>query len=204
MELLEAIKTRKSVRSYDPAVTIPTAEIEKILNLALLAPSGNNLQPWKVVVIRNQEIKNKLKGAAFGQEQVAEAPVVFALLGDRNGHHAAKKIYDLAVAAGFMTQEAKVEGLSKLEALYGSLDMNKIERKAIIDTSLLAMNLMLVVKEFGYDSVPMCGYNPTEVSNILELPDNLFPIMLLPVGKAQKPAHNTVRLALDDVVRFID
>ncbi len=203
MELLDVIKARKSVRYYDKEVKITREEIRQMIEEAALAPSGNNIQPWRIVAIEDQATKEALKGAAFGQQQVADAPVVFAFFAKKDAYKSVDVIYEMAVQAGYMTKEAKEQGLENMLTFYGNANAALVERNVIVDTSLLAMQMMLVVKNHGYDSVPMSGFNSAEISKVLGMDDSMIPIMILPVGKALKPAHDTVRLTVEDITTFI-
>lgn len=203
MELLDVIKARKSVRYYDADVKIARTEIEQMIAEAALAPSGNNIQPWRVVAVENQEVKEQLKKAAFGQQQVADAPVVFAFFAKKDAYKSVDAIYEMAVEAGYMTAEAKEQGIENMLTFYGNANPALVERNVVVDTSLFAMQMMLVVKNHGYDSVPMSGFSSQEISKVLGMDDSFIPIMILPVGKAIKPAHNTVRLSVKDITTFI-
>lgn len=79
MNVLEAIKTRRSVRKYKPE-PISDKDLKKILEAAQLAPSAGNKQPWKFVVVRDEEMKGKLAEVARKQLWIAEASVVIAAL----------------------------------------------------------------------------------------------------------------------------
>lgn len=59
MDLLTAIQTRVSIRDYkeDP---VPEEIIQQLLDAAIRAPSGENLQPWKFIIIKDAEIKEKI------------------------------------------------------------------------------------------------------------------------------------------------
>ena len=61
MELLEAIKTRKSIRNYKPTA-IPKETLEEILSIASRAPSALNTQPWEIFVIAGEVLENIKKG----------------------------------------------------------------------------------------------------------------------------------------------
>lgn len=82
MEVLEAIKKRRSIRRFDTSKQVSDEQVEKILEAARWAPSAGNLQSWFFVVIKNQEVKNQLTGAAWGQDFIAEAPVVIISCAD--------------------------------------------------------------------------------------------------------------------------
>ncbi|GBU11031.1 NAD(P)H nitroreductase [Erysipelotrichaceae bacterium] len=204
MEFKEIIKTRKSVRYFDQTKNITKGEIVVMLEEAMRAPSGNNLQPWRVFAVTNKVVKEQLKAAAFGQTQVTEAPVVFVFFAKKDGYKSAGAVYDLAIEAGFMTAEAKAKGLENMLAFYENAAPEIVERNAVVDTSLLAMQMMLVVKDHGYDSVPMSGYNSAKIAEVLGVGPELVPIMMLPVGVAAKKAHDTIRFAAEEVTIFID
>lgn len=80
MDLYETIKLRKSVRKYrrDP---VPEESLKKILNAARMAPTAENFQPWKIIVVTDEDIKRKLVPACNNQRFVAEAPVVLVACG---------------------------------------------------------------------------------------------------------------------------
>jgi nitroreductase len=83
MDVFEAIKGRRSIRSFKPE-SISDADLEKILEAGISAPSAGNCQPWEFVIIRDQKIKQKLVQAARGQSFLAEAPVVIVICADVN------------------------------------------------------------------------------------------------------------------------
>ena len=62
-DILEVIKTRKSIRRYKPD-PIPDEMLDKILEAARWAPTGENYQPWRFIVIKNPETKNKIGNLA--------------------------------------------------------------------------------------------------------------------------------------------
>jgi nitroreductase len=73
-DLIDAIKERRSIREFEDT-PIPDATIGRLLESAHLAPSAGNLEPWKFIVVKQDEIKEKLSQAAYGQESLNSAPV---------------------------------------------------------------------------------------------------------------------------------
>src|SRR3972149_6350603 len=74
MEVLEAIKQAKSVSKFRPD-PIPEQKIQTVLNAARLAPSVENLQPWKFIAVTDEDAKRKLAGMVTNG-RLLEAPVV--------------------------------------------------------------------------------------------------------------------------------
>ena len=69
MDVSEAIKKRRSIRKFKPD-PIPEEKIRLLLESARLAPSGTNTQPWRFVVIKDNDTKKKLQEAEIGRAHV--------------------------------------------------------------------------------------------------------------------------------------
>ncbi|MCK4232401.1 nitroreductase family protein [candidate division WOR-3 bacterium] len=114
MDVAKAIRDRRSVRSYENK-DIPQEVLLKVLEAARLAPSANNRQPWKFVVVREAAKRKALAKAAKEQQFVAEAPVVIAAvaLEPERTMTCGVPTYavDLAIAVDHMTLAAVQQGL---------------------------------------------------------------------------------------------
>jgi len=114
MDVMEAIRRRRSVRSYrkDP---VPDEKLKKILEAARLAPSARNSQNWKFVVVRDAARRKELAKAAADQYFVGEAPVVIAAVALQPEYVMRCEVpayaVDLAIAVDHMTLVAVKEGL---------------------------------------------------------------------------------------------
>ncbi len=75
MDLLEAIRSYRPCRQFQ-AKPVPPEKLKNVLAAARLAPSQNNLQPWRFVVVQDDEVKRRLAQACVRGKVVAEAPVV--------------------------------------------------------------------------------------------------------------------------------
>ena len=63
-ELLELVKTRRSIRSFKPDM-VPDGDIERVLEVARWAPSGMNSQPWEFVVVRDPDTRREIFESMF-------------------------------------------------------------------------------------------------------------------------------------------
>lgn len=77
------IRTRISVRNYDPDKPVPKETLERILEAGRLAPSAVNYQPWKFVVVSSPAMLEKVR-ACYGREWFKEAPHVLIVVGFRD------------------------------------------------------------------------------------------------------------------------
>ncbi len=114
MDIYKAISLRKSVRAFK-SEDVPEDVMTRILESARLAPSASNRQEWRFVVVRNKDTRNKIAQAAFGQNHVAQAPVVLVCCADTDQHvmTCGQQSYpiDVAIAVTHITLCAAAEGL---------------------------------------------------------------------------------------------
>lgn len=198
--LSEVIKERHSVRKYDSTYKISQEEIKDMLKEATQAPSSSNLQPWRFIVIQDQETKKELRTIANNQEQVETASAVIAVLGDKEMYKSVEKVYRSAYEAGFIDEanmNRLIEGTNKI---YPLAPVETLKNIASYDAGLVSMQLMLIAKDRGYDTVPMGGFDKDKFVKMFNVSDRLFPIVLISIGKAAAPAFNTTRLPLEDVL----
>lgn len=115
MEFDEVIETRRSVRSYrsDP---IPDDVLERVLKGAQCAPSANNVQPWRYIVVKDEKTRKKIADISFSQAFIGEAPVVVVCCA-KNYHDSYSWIadhmflVDSTISFDHLTLAARNEGL---------------------------------------------------------------------------------------------
>lgn len=81
MNTLETIKTRRSIRKYNPDVTVPREHITQMLEAAMMAPSACNTRPWEFVVAESMEVKKQIMEAMPYTQMLATAPVAIVICG---------------------------------------------------------------------------------------------------------------------------
>jgi nitroreductase len=119
MEFADVIAKRRSVRHFNTKLTVSDEDVRGLLSAATSAPSAGNIQPWRFVVLRSQEARERL-GAAIGQRWATAAPVVIvacvdprpcsARYGERGEHLYA--IQDSAAAVQTLLLAAVDRGLA--------------------------------------------------------------------------------------------
>jgi len=149
MDVFEAISQRRSVRSYQDR-PVEDKALERILEAARLAPSANNRQEWKFVVVRDAELRNRLAEAARGQSFVAEAPVVIAACAAEHDHVMSCGhpcfLVDVAIALEHIALAARALGLGT--CWIGAFDQGKVRDILGIPDSVEIVELM----PLGYPS----------------------------------------------------
>lgn len=116
VDFYEVIRTRRSVRAFKKD-SIPDDVLNKILDAARIAPSGSNRQPWRFILVKDAELKQRMISACNNQEFVAEAPVIVVACGqrlplNRGGYMGEMSILlDIAIAFTHLILAARAESL---------------------------------------------------------------------------------------------
>lgn len=202
VEYNKVIRERHSVRKYDPSWVISNEEIQEILGEATLAPSSSNLQPWRFIVITDQELKAQLLPIANNQQQIVEASAIIAVLGDAEAYQNAETIYKHAEEAGYVTPEVGAAMAKRSRDGYSSIPAEKLKEIALVDGGLVSMQLMLSARAKGYDTVPMGGFNPDGFRELFQIPERYTTVMLIALGKAAAEGRPSVRLPLDTITHW--
>ncbi len=107
MEVLEAIRARRSVRSYEPD-PVSDEILSRLLEAARLAPSAMNYQPWRFIVVRSQEKRDRIaRSGAFGRF-LSQAPVAIVACGDKGSRY---HVHDTCIALEHIVLAATSVGL---------------------------------------------------------------------------------------------
>ncbi|GIO37798.1 nitroreductase [Paenibacillus antibioticophila] len=195
---------RKSVRLYDESVKIDHEEMLAMIREATLAPSSVNMQPWRFVVVESDDAKAKLRPLIrFNTRQNDTSSAMVLIFGDLRCYERAEEIYDQAVAEGKMPQEVREKQLSTIVPYYQSLSRQQMNDIVKIDSSLAAMQFMLVARAHGYDTNPIGGFEADQLAAAFGLdPERYVPVMIVSVGKAAEAGYSSVRLAPEEVTDF--
>jgi nitroreductase len=115
MELVPVIQQRFSAHAFLPDPVDPAA-LDRILEAGRRAPSAKNRQPWRFVVIQQEEHRKRIQDAAYNEPWVGQAPVIIAVCSTNidykmpNGQTSYP--IDLSFAAAYMELQAVHEGLA--------------------------------------------------------------------------------------------
>lgn len=192
----EAIESRRSIRKYTEE-PMSEAEAKEILQLAGLAPSPWNLQPWRVKVIQTQEGKDALKAAAYGQPQVGAAASVFVITSDMEDMLA-------------NIRETVHPGYGdKIDAT--AADMRKMfEAKTVEERTSWGYSysfifvgfLLLALQSKGWATSTMAGFDAAKVRELYGLPETTSVVALVAAGRPADEGFPHHRHAVDRFVSF--
>ena len=197
----DIVYNRRSIRKFDTSVKIPREEMLEILDKTVTAPSSVNMQPWRFVVVDSEEGKDKFVSYNGVQNETSSAMVL--IFADLKSQERAEEIYGKAVTQGKMPEEVKEKQLSSIVPMYEKAPFEVMNEIVHIDSSLAAMQLMLVARSYGYDTNAIGGYKKDGLAKAFGLDeDRHVPILIIALGKADEEGFESVRLDASDVTTF--
>ncbi len=185
METKNLFIERRSINYFDASKKIDDNIIKEIINLAVLAPSAFNLQPWRIIVVKSGEQKKKLLALSNNQEKVTEASANLIIIGNKEGYNDKNPVWkEMLQSVG--GNETIVNGAKQAAAfLYGSSEERKL-KFAESNAGLLAMSIMYAAKIHGIDSHPMSGIDFEGIAREFELGDRYSVVMTIGLGYFDK------------------
>ena len=176
----------------------------EILDKTVTAPSSVNMQPWRFVVVDSEEGKDKLKPfVSYNSVQNETSSAMVLIFADLKSQERAEEIYGKAVTQGKMPEEVKEKQLSSIVPMYENAPFEVMNEIVHIDSSLAAMQLMLVARSCGYDTNAIGGYKKDGLAKAFGLDeDRHVPILIIALGKADEEGFESVRLDASDVTTF--
>lgn len=193
----DAAMARHSVRAYLD-VPVSDDEIHTLLELTGRAPSAFNLQPWRFVVVRDPDVKNALKDAAYGQKQVSDAPVVIAMYSDMEDTMA--NLGD--VVHPDLAPDKRASTIAMLEKNFGGMTP---EARAVWgngQANIALGYLLLIAKSEGFDTSPMLGFQPDRVKAILDIPASATITAMIALGRGADDGFRSHRHAVERMTSF--
>jgi nitroreductase len=178
--LTRAIADRRATPSFD-GTPMPDADLKKILEAGLHAPSGYNMQPWRFVVVRSEEQKRRLRGASFNQPKVEEASAMIVACGDADGWRSGdlEEMLRLGREGGMPENYAEQARNNIPNYLANHPNLTAWLYKQVM---LALTSMMLMAEVLGYDTAPMEGFEQEKVREVLKLPLSYTVVALLALG----------------------
>ncbi|HWQ07782.1 MAG TPA: nitroreductase family protein [Holophaga sp.] len=174
MNVKEAIEGRRSIRKYRPD-PVDRALVRELLEAGRLAPSGNNSQPWRFIVVEEAAQREALATASHDQRWMTTAPVHIAICADLGARSGAGGSFDEETAG----MEAK---------------------RVIRDTAIAVDHMMLRAVELGLGTCWIGWYTQAGIRPLLGVPDHVFVLGILVVGYPGEDPGPRPRRPLDELV----
>lgn len=198
--LAQAIRERRATVSFD-GEPIPASDLRQILDAGLQAPSGYNIQPWRFIVVQQEEQRRRLRAASYNQAKVEEASCVIVACGDRDGW---RKDLDEILRMGReggMAESYAAQVENVVPAMLSSFSDEQMVGWLNKQVMLAFTSMMLMAEVLGYDTAPMEGFEQDKVCETLRLPMSYWVVALLAIGTSKGPdKFNGGRLEMSHTV----
>lgn len=184
MDIIKSLEWRYACKKFDETKKLNNTQLDILKKACNLTPTSFGLQPVKMIVITDQELKQKIFRYAYFQQQVSTCSHLLVLC--------IETITDDSSIDAYFDLEKKTRGTSEdiiakfreqLKGMYRKKNQTEIEQSAIYQTYIILGNLMTVCAIEGIDSCPLEGFVPEKVDELLNLADkNLKSVLMLAVG----------------------
>jgi nitroreductase len=202
----EAMNFRHACKVFDDTKKIGDEDLNYILEAGRRSPSSFGMEPWKFLVITNEELKAKLRPACWDQVQVTSCSHLVLVLAAID---AVKPEFGI-VERKFKRRTMPQEKLDMYLGLYASHLEKTLSNDENVyawtarQTYLAASNMMTAAGIKGIDSCPIEGYEKEKVEEILGLDTSKYQLsVVLPFGYRLNEQSSQLREKLEDVVEFI-
>ena len=196
MELTDVIASRRSIRKFKPK-DISTDAVNQLLDAARLAPSGSNTQPARFIVVRSPAAKEAL-GRCTPYKFIVKAAVIFVCCADLTA------ITTKDARVGELLQEGAFEGVdvdvSGAMAASSVMDAEAIKAYLTMNVAIAIEHIVLKAIDLGLGSCWVGKFDRGKVNDCLALDENIFPVVLLPVGYPDQSPKARPRLPLDKYI----
>ena len=197
MEFKDIVMKRYAVKKFDGR-KVPESKMKELFELIRFAPSALNIQPWKIKVVTDPKVKEQLKPATWGQEQITTCSHLLVFCANTD-------FKDLVGKLEGLMKQAKVpdEGMKMVMGMARDFFLTippEVQLSMAQHHVYLAMgNAVNGATSLDLDSCPMGGFDPKEYSRILGLPPHLVPTMLCPVGYAADQPGPKLRFPKEEI-----
>ena len=181
MELRQAIAQRYAAKHFDGR-PIPEEKVLELLEQIRWAPSGLNIQPWRVKVVSDEALKHELSVATYDEPQIMSCSHLLVFCADTDFPRLSERLMTRMEAEGVPPEVRAIVG--SIAADMGNMPSEAWAAYAVANTYLPAFLAQLVAKDLGFDSCMMSHFKSDEYARILGLPGHLVPAILCPLGYA--------------------
>ena len=210
MELLDKLNWRYAAKAMN-GNAVPEEKIQRILEAARLAPTSSGLQPFEIMVITNQDIKEKIKPVAWNQSVITDCShlLVFAAW-DTYTADRINYMFDLTNEIRGFKNEGWENYRQMLLSSYPQKDAEENFNHAARQAYIAFAEAITAAAFEGVDSTPLEGFDPAAVDEILGLREKgLRSAVLLPIGYRKEDEDWLVNLVkvrkpMEDLVTVID
>lgn len=195
MDVFEAIQSRRAVKQFDPEHRMQEAEVTRLIEAAMQAPTSFNIQHWRFVVVRDADLREAIRAVGNDQAQITEASLLIVMTADVDAWKKSPERY--WKNAPPEVAELLVNWIGPFHEGRAQLQHDEAQRSI----GMAMQNIMLAARAMDYDSCPMIGFEHEAVAELIQLPADHCMGPMIAVGKrVQEPWPKPGQLPLSEVM----
>lgn len=189
MEFAKLIDKRRSANNFIEGIKMSEEDIRPILEDVKLAPSAFNLQHANYIIVLDEEKKEKVREAAYGQYKVHSASAVILVLGDKEAYKNTANLNQGMVDLGIINTCELENIVNENAKFYEERGEEFMKEEAIRNASLSAMLFMLAAKNRGWDTCPMIGFDQQQMRALFNVPETHEIALMMTIGKEKESSR---------------
>lgn len=197
MKFLELNKKRHAVKTFNDK-PVDFKDVRTAIEIATLAPSANNIQPWKFVVVEDKKADLAKDLPDLNKKQVEEAQYVVALFTDTDLIQRSRKI--ARVGRRNLPDDLIGYYMETLPARYAKFSDQVKGEYLALNAGIVAMNLVLALTDQGIASNMILGFDKSLTNDILDIDKRFRPELLITVGYSDAKVDPSYRLPVDEII----
>lgn len=210
MELLDKLRWRYATKAMT-GEKVAQDKIDRIIEAASLAPTSSGLQPFEILIVKNQVIKEEIKKIAWNQPVVSDCSHLFVFAAwDTYTADRINKMFDLVNEVRGFKNEGWENYRQQLLSIYPQQDAEQNFNHAAKQAYLAFMAALTAAAFEAVDSTPIEGFEPNKLDEILDLrAKGLRSCVMLAVGYRDADKDwlvnlEKVRKSKEDLITVID
>lgn len=216
-EIIKAFQFRHATKDFDPERKITDDDFNFILETARLSPSSMGLEPWKFLVIKNNEMKQKLAKVSWGALKQLPSASHFVIIMARTVKDTKYDTEYFAYQMKEIRQFSEELFAEKIQTYktFQEEDLHLLDNErtmfdwACRQTYIALGNMMTAAAQIGIDSCPIEGFSFDKVQKILAdeglLEDGRFGIsVMVAFGYRDKEPRPKTRRQIDEIVKWVE
>lgn len=215
-EIIKRYQMRHACKQMDPSRKIPSDQFDTLFEVARLSPSSMGMEPWKILVVQDYGIREKMLAFTWGAQDTLKTASHFIVVLARKKEdmiYSSKRTWNFIRTVQKMDEEAAKAKIERMK-VFQKTDLNLLESdRAIFDwackqTYIMMGNLLTAAAELGIDTCPIEGFNQEAAEKFLVETGMMDPkhfglsYMLAFGYRAVEPKREKTRQKREDIVQW--
>lgn len=199
MKFLELNKKRHAIKNFTDQ-PVDVKDVRTAIEIATLAPSANNIQPWKFVIVKEKKTELAELAYSTNKDQVEASQYTIALFTDTDLVKRSRKIARVGVKS--LPDDLLGYYMETLPPRFAAFDPQTTSDYLALNAGLVAMNLVLALTDQKIGSNIILGFDKSKVNEVLEIDTRFRPELLITVGYTDDKPEPSYRLPVDEVIEY--